>query len=126
MPRSNREVENILLHKFAFEPAPTRGDDHRWLQLTLPGLPSIITRFSHTREDIGDPLWRKIAMQLRVCPQYLTGMISCSHSRDDYYNQVRTDPFPPLSYLMRGTATRPEESAKQRTVQKKRKGKRRC
>jgi hypothetical protein len=125
MPRYNREIENTLLNKFAFTPAPTRGKDHRWLELTLPGLPAIFTKFSHTREDIGDPLWRKIAMQLRVRPQYLTGMIDCRNSRDAYYKQVRTDPFPPWPHLMRGTATQPEEPIKQRADQKKRKGKRR-
>jgi hypothetical protein len=124
MPRDNREVENTLLNKFAFASARTRGDDHRWLELTLPGLPTIITRFSHTREDIGDPLWRRIAMQLRVRPQYLTGMVSCSKSKEAYYTQVRTDPFPPWGHLMRGTASKPEEPSKQPTPQKKRKGKR--
>jgi hypothetical protein len=120
MPRDNREVENTLLNKFAFAPARARGDDHRWLELTLPGLPTIITRFSHTREDIGDPLWRRIAMQLRVRPQYLTGMVSCSNSREAYYTQIRTDPF---NHMMRGTASKPEEPPK-RPAQKKHKGKR--
>jgi hypothetical protein len=125
MPRDNREVENKLLNKFAFAPARTRGDDHRWLELTLPGLPAIVTRFSHTREDIGDPLWRRIAMQLRVRPQYLTGMVSCSNSREAYYKQVSTDPFPPWGHLLRGNATQPAEPIKPSADKKRRKGKRR-
>jgi hypothetical protein len=125
MPRDNREVESTLLNKFVFTPARTRGNDHRWFELTLPGLPTIATKFSHTREDIGDPLWRKIAMQLRVRPQYLTGMISCSNSREAYYTQVRTDPFPPWSHLIRGSASKAEEPSKQQAAQKKRKKRKR-
>ena len=95
MPRYNRDVENKLLNKFAFSPALTKADDHRWFELKLPGLPVIITRFSHTKEDIRDPLWKIIATQLHVRPQYLTGMIDCHNTREAYYKQVRADPFPP-------------------------------
>ncbi len=123
MPRDNREVENTLLNKFAFTRATTRSVDHRWLQLALPGLPPIITKFSHTREDIGDRLWQKIAAQLRVRPHYLNGMIDCHNTRADYFNQVRTAPNPPWGHLMRGAATSPEESTAQPSRQKHRKGK---
>jgi hypothetical protein len=124
MPRYNRDVENTLLNKFAFSLASTKGKDHRWLELTLPGLPTIKTKFSHTKEDIREPLWQRIAMQLHVRPQYLTGMIDCYNSREAYYNQVRTDPSPPWPGWMRRTATQPEEPTKKRANQKKRKRKR--
>jgi hypothetical protein len=92
MARDNREVETTLLNKFAFSRASTKGVDHRWVQLVLPGLPAILTKFSHTREDIGETLWKKIAVQLRVQSHYLSGMIDCTNSREDYYSKVRTDP----------------------------------
>ncbi len=107
MARDNREVENTLLNKFAF----TRADksvDHRWVRLVLPGLPAILTKFSHTREDIGERLWKKIAVQLRVQSSYLSGMIDCRNSQQDYYAKVRTDPQPPWTHLIRGTASRQE------------------
>jgi hypothetical protein len=106
MARDNREVEATLLSKFAFARS-NKAVDHRWLELALPGLPAILTKFSHTREDIGDTLWKKIAHQLRVPSHYLTGMIDCRNSRKDYYEKVRTEPNPPWGHLMRGTATRP-------------------
>lgn len=107
MARDNREVEATLLSKFAFTRSK-KAADHRWVELTLPGLPSIKTKFSHTRQDISDSLWRMIASQLRVHSSYLNGMIDCTNSQTAYYQQVRTDPHPPWTHLMRGTATRPE------------------
>src|SRR6266508_2918691 len=109
MARDNREVENTLLNKFAFE-STKRHSDHRWLRLALPDLPAILTKFSNTREDIGDTLWKMIARQLRVPSNYLNGMVDCTHSREDYYQKVRTDPNPPWGHLMRGTSQRPEQA----------------
>ena|SRR5947209_998732 len=97
MPRRNRDVENLLLTKFAFE-ASTHSDKHRWVKLQLPGLPAITTFFSHTKEDIGDQLWKKIARQLKVRTNYLNGMMDCTNSRDDYYQKVRDDPYPPWGH----------------------------
>lgn len=111
MARDNREVEKTLLNKFAFTSVPEKVD-HRWLRLKLPDLPPILTMFSHTREDIGDVLWKRIAKQLRVQSRYLSGMIDCSNNREAYYSQIRTDPQPPWEYLMRGTATHPKVSNK--------------
>jgi hypothetical protein len=119
MVRDNREVEHTLLNKFAFTPATTRGIDHRWVQLALPDLPPIFTKFSHTREDIGPHLWKIIAGQLRVQSNYLNGMIDCTKNREDYYMQVRTAPNPPWNHLMLGTATTPDASAKKRYVTKR-------
>lgn len=104
MPRDNREVENILLTKFRFSRAERRGDDHRWVLLKVPDLPPILTKFSHTREDIGEQIWGLIAKQLKVRTPYLNGMVDCTNSRDDYYQQVRTDPFPPWPHITKSTA----------------------
>jgi hypothetical protein len=94
MTYRNRDVEKTLLNKFHFVQSKTHSDDHRWVELTLPDLPVIVTHFSHAKEDIGDTLWKLIARQLRVNTSFLNGMISCTKSRDDYYNQVKTAPMP--------------------------------
>ena len=97
MPNDNRKVEKCLLTKFQFIQASNREAGHRWIELSLPGLPVIATKFSHTHEDIRDVLWGRIARQLRVRKAYLKEMINCTKSREDYYQQVRTDPFPPFN-----------------------------
>ena len=94
----NRDVESILLDKFQFAESTTRSDSHRWVELTLPGLPVIATYFSHARQDIGDNLWGKIARQLRVRKTYLNEMIECTKSREEYYKQVKEAPFPPWEH----------------------------
>lgn len=105
MGRDNREVEKTLLSKFAFTRAASKSVDHRWLQLALPGLPIILTKFSHTREDIGDGLWKKIASQVHVQANYLSGMVDCRNSREDYYEQVRANPQPPWAHLTQRTSS---------------------
>lgn len=96
MARDNRAVENRLLNKFGFTDSTNRGNKHRWIEITLPGLPVIATYFSHTREDIGPVLWNKIAKQLRVRPSFLNGMIDCTKSKENYEEQVSTAPYPPF------------------------------
>ena len=95
MSRRNRDVESSLLTKFQFSSCDSRGDDHRWVELKLEGLPAIRTCFSHAKENIGPVLWKKIAGQVRVRSQYLDEMIDCTKSCSDYYKQVRDAPFPP-------------------------------
>lgn len=97
MPHDNRDVERCLINKFGFTRSQTRADDHRWVEITFPGLPVIATKFSHSREDIGRVLWSKIAKQLRVRTAFLEGMIDCHNGPDDYEHQIRNDPFPPFN-----------------------------
>ncbi|SRR6266436_285903 len=120
MARDNREVEKSLLSKFAFS-GVTEKIDHRWLRLKLPDLPPVLTKFSHTREDIGPVLWKMIAKQLRVSSHYLSGMIDCSNSRQAYYAQLRSDPQPPWSHLTLGTATHPKLPNKHIRARRKKK-----
>jgi len=96
MPRKSRELESLLLSKFGFTRAEERSSDHRWYELNLPGLPTIATKFSHSNKDIGATLEGLIARQLRVRKPFFTGMIDCTRSRQDYYQQVQQDPFPPF------------------------------
>jgi hypothetical protein len=105
-PRYNRDVEKVLQNKFEFQPVQRgKADDHRWYELQIPGVPKIMTHFSHAREDIRPTLWRKIADELKVRGNYLDGMIDCTNSKDAYYEQVRTDPYPPWpDYLLRASS----------------------
>lgn len=99
MPLRPRELENILTNKFHFEPAQGHSSDHRWYELKLPNLPTILTKVSHSRQEIGSNLEGKIARQIRVRKNYYRGMISCTNDCEDYYRQVRTDPYPPWDHL---------------------------
>ncbi|GAB62701.1 hypothetical protein KSU1_C1105 [Candidatus Jettenia caeni] len=89
----------MLQHKFGFTPAKSHSSDHRWYELKLDGLPTILTKVSHSRDPINKCIEGKTAKQLRVKKQYYEGMMSCSNSRDNYYQQVRKDPFPPFNIL---------------------------
>jgi hypothetical protein len=96
MPRRPHDIEAVLQTKFGFVRASAHSSDHRWYELHLPGLPIILTKVSHSREDIGPRLEGKIARQLRVRKPYFDGMIDCTNTREDYYRQVRESPFPPF------------------------------
>ena len=95
MPFRPRELEQILLRKFDFSYAENRSDDHIWFELELPGLPVISTYISHGNTPIDKSLEGIIAKQLRVRTQYFRGMRDCHNSREDYYRQVRENPYPP-------------------------------
>lgn len=93
--RFNRDIEDKLLDKFEFVESTNREDSHRWLELKLAGLPTIRTFFSDGNQHVGPDLWKKIAHQLKVRPNYLDGMIDCTNDKDAYYEKVRNDPYPP-------------------------------
>lgn len=96
MPRKPSDLETVLQRKFGFAPAREHSSDHRWYELRLPGLPPILTKVSHGRKEITAKLEGKIARQLRVRGPYLQEMLDCSHSREEYYQKLRDDPFPPF------------------------------
>jgi len=99
MPYKPKEVERKLQDKFLFGPAEGHSSDHHWFQLELPGLPAILTKVSHNREEIGAKLEGKIARQLRVHIGYFRGMMDCMNTREKYYRQVRENPYPPFDVL---------------------------
>ncbi len=93
-----RELENILLNKFEFTEAPNRSSDHRWFELVLPGLPKVATKVSQSGKPIPTPILNLIHKQLRVRKEFFNGMVSCTKSRDEYYQQIRQDPYPPFDF----------------------------
>ena len=100
MPIMPRDLERILQNKYEFSPAEGHSSDHRWYELKLDGLPSILTKVSHSRDEINSDLEGKIARQLRVRKKYFREMVSCHNSREDYYQQVHDAPFPPWEVLL--------------------------
>lgn len=96
MPRKPREIEGCLVNKFKFKEAKTRSSDHRWFELRLDGLPVILTKVSHSREEIGSSLEGKIARQLRVKKAFFNEMMDCTKGKGEYERQVRDDPVPPF------------------------------
>jgi hypothetical protein len=97
MPFRGHEIEAILQDKFGFVRAEGHNSDHRWYELRLPGLPTILTKVSHGRHEVSAKVEGQMARQLRVRGPYFQGMLSCTHERDAYYQRVRDDPFPPFS-----------------------------
>jgi len=96
MPMNTADVQHQLVRKFGFSESPTRSDDHIWYELRIPGLPVIATKVSHGEREISSKLEGKMARQLRVHAPYFRRMIECTRSRDEYLQQVQTDPYPPF------------------------------
>lgn len=87
-----RDIERLLLSKFVFH---WSDNDHRWFELQLAGLPTIRTKVSHNNKDIGPGLLGLMAKQCRVHAPFFREMLGCTRSREEYYQQIRTDPYPP-------------------------------
>jgi hypothetical protein len=97
MPHKPQEIESLLLGKFGFSQSTEHSSDHRWYELSIPGLPIIATYVSHSKKDICRNLESKIARQLRVRTPFFRGMMDCTQDREDYYRQVREAPYPPFN-----------------------------
>ena len=97
MPIKPRELESLLQSKFGFVESDTHGSDHRNYKLTMPNVPFVYTKVSHSKKEIGRALEAKIARQLRVRKAFFDEMFSCTKSCAEYYAQIKTDPFPPFT-----------------------------
>jgi len=95
MPIRPGDLQSILINKFGFIQS---NRDHKWFALDLPDLPTIATKVSHGRKEIGRKLEGRIAKQLRVRKRFYSEMVGCTKSREDYYQQVREDPYPPWEH----------------------------
>lgn len=94
MPLKHKDVKSALVNKLGFVPSESRSDDHLWFELKLPGLPTIATKLSHSRSDIGRNLEGKMARQCRVRKKHFRAAVVCTLSADEYRALVRTDPYP--------------------------------
>lgn len=97
MPHDPKDIEQSLVHKFGFDLDDSRT--HRFLQLKLPGRPTITTMISHSKKEYGKRLEGKVARQLHVRQPFFVEMIDCTRSREDYYEQVQKDPYPPFDLV---------------------------
>lgn len=87
------DVESKLIHKFEF----TKDNcDHRKFTLEVPELGLILTKISHSHNDISAPILSSICKQLHVKKPFFLEMIHCTKSREDYLHQVANDPYPPF------------------------------
>lgn len=93
--RKPRDIENALQNKFEFVEDPTRSRDHRAYVLRLPDLPPIRAKVPHSKDPLRAALQGIIAKELRVRSGFYDEMMSCTKSKQDYYTQVGTDPYPP-------------------------------
>lgn len=96
MPLRSRDVADQLQNKFGFSEASGHGVDHRWFELNLPNLPTILTKVSHGRHEIDVRLETQMARQLHVRRPFFVEMMRCTRSRDDYIRLVYDDPQPPF------------------------------
>jgi len=98
MPIKPRELENLLITKFGFRESKGHSSDHRWLERSIEGIPTIRTMISHSRKEIRQRLESKIARELHVRTDYFRDMVGCTHDAQDYCSQVRRDPYPPWQF----------------------------
>lgn len=89
-----KDVEDMLRDKYKFVPS---NRHHRYYELNLGGnIPKIVTKVSHSgRKPVPDSVLGKMATQLRVKSKYFREMLACDHKREEYYRQVREEPYPP-------------------------------
>jgi len=87
-------VQEKLCKKFGFttQVAKNRGKDHIWYGLSIDGVETIFTKFSHNNEEIEDGLQRLIAQELKVTKKIFRGMIECTVSKEMYYDILKTNP----------------------------------
>jgi hypothetical protein len=98
MPIKTRDFESLLQNKFGFVSSKTRGHDHRWYELQIPGLPTIATKVSHGVKELSENLEALIAKQLRVRIKFLREMVDCSKNSADYHKKIEEDPYPPFNH----------------------------
>jgi hypothetical protein len=96
MPIKPNDLEGVLTNKLGFVPSRHHSSDHRWYELTLPDLPTIKTKVSHSRKPINPKIESMIARQLRVRLGFFKEVVACTKSREAYYEQVRENPQPPF------------------------------
>lgn len=91
-------MESLLQSKFDFSRAENREVGHRYYALEVPGLPTIITKFSSGNDEIDVSLETLIARQLLVKRPFFARMLDCTRSRADYERQIREAPFKNVPY----------------------------
>jgi hypothetical protein len=88
-------VETRLLNKFEFKQDRGHESGHKWYSLRLSGLPPVRTKVSHGKKELTTHLESEMSKQLRVRKAFFLEMMSCTKSKEEYYQSIRTNPVPP-------------------------------
>lgn len=96
------ELRRLLTSKFGFQEMDRSGD-HYWYVLYLEGLKPVKTKVSRGHVTYGKALASRVAKQLGVRNRFYQGMMSCDHSREDYYEELSNNPRETPPPYMRGS-----------------------
>ena len=97
MSRSAKDIRQCLEGKLGFVESEHKSDDHYWYELHLSGLPVITTKVSRgSKAHCDDSLEAKVAKQLHVRKSFYNRVMSCELNRQQYYDEVSTNPYPPF------------------------------
>ncbi len=91
-----KAIQKMLVHKLGME---VKERDHTWFVLKIEGMPAIKTKLSHHDETAGKELEKRIYQQLHVRKPFFHELMDCTKSRDDFIEQVRSDPYPTFDQL---------------------------
>ena len=92
------ELQRLLQAKFSFVVARSHSVDHHWYELKISDGPTIRTKVSHGKGELGKVLEGRIAKQMRVRTPFFREMMSCTKDSDQYLSQVLNDPYPPFEH----------------------------
>jgi hypothetical protein len=84
MPRKARDLRHQLTSKFGFGAAQGRATDHAYFQLTVPGVPRVVTKLSHGKAEVRDDILALMAKQLHVTGPGFAEMMDCTMGLDAY------------------------------------------
>ena len=90
------EVEGLLRTKFEFEDSKSTNTNHNSLKLKVSGVPAIMVQIPRHKKDVRRVLEDRIAKALRVRNNDFKDMMDCDCDRDQYYELLRTNPYPPF------------------------------
>jgi hypothetical protein len=98
MPYKPAEIEHILITVLGFVEDDTREAGHKWYKLKIDGLPRPIrTKMSHGKKtEYGAALESAVARQLHVRKEFFRALMAGKKTRDEYINEVKTNPYPPF------------------------------
>lgn len=87
--QSRAAVERMLVAKLEME---RDNGDHRWYRFVIGEkvvARTFVSTGSKKYKTLGDDLIGKMARQLHVSTPFLTGLVRCTNSRDDYLRVLR-------------------------------------
>jgi hypothetical protein len=90
------EIEGLLRSKFEFEDSKSSSTNHTSLRLKILGVPVITVQIPRHKKDLRRGLEGRIARELYVRIGDFRDMMDCDCDKDQYYELLRTNPYPPF------------------------------